>query len=316
MMSYRIGGWLLILGLCLLCVAPVNAQGRAPRGAVAASGLFQAMQATGKPALIIAGSTGCIYCVEMSEELSSNPKLQPLVQQMFVVKIDVASRDWPILRDTFKFSESGIPAVFFVRADGELLYSDAGKPNDVEGFLTRQLKQSGELLDDKQLKLLARDARQLELALKRKDLAKAAGLVKEHAGTGSYAAAALAFDNGGAFLVEQATELSKAAVDQLTEPRKQMGAALELLELQTSLASHEPAQKVVAEAIAAARSEETVGPLIMDAEQLQPAQAAEASKQWKTASDAYAAAERNLATEAAKSYAAERIKLLQPRIKK
>ena len=273
-----------VFGLCFNVPDSVCAQGR-PGGAVASSALFQTMQATGKPALIIAGSTGCVYCVEMSEELQSNPKLQPFVQNMFVVKIDVASRDWPILRDTFKFEESGIPAVFFVRADGELLYSDAGKPSDMEGFLKRQMDKSGVLLDAKTLRLLTRDAKQLDLALKRKDFDKAATLIKEHAGSGSYAAAALAFDRAGSQLTEEAKALSQAAVAKLTQRDESVEAALELMDLETTFAPLEPAQKIIAEALTTASEDPTTKDLLAAAKKLQPARAAESTRRWKEAVD-------------------------------
>lgn len=309
--------YLFAIALCWeLCAAePIVAQTRKTGGPVATSGLFQSMQSTGMPALIIAGSTGCVYCVEMSEELSSNAKLQPLVQQMFVAKVDVSSRDWPILRDTFKFEESGIPAVFFVRADGELLYSDAGKPFDMEGFLKEQLAKSGKLLDAKTLKLMSRDAKQVDLAIKRKDLEKAAQLVKEYAGSGSYAAAALAFDKAGAQLVELAATRSKEVSGRLEDPKTQFAAALDLVELQATLATYEPARKVVADAIVVSQVDENVEKLYEDAEQLLAARKAEAAKQWKVAVEGYTIAARSLLTEAGKEYAAERVRMLQPRVK-
>ncbi|OYW22699.1 MAG: hypothetical protein B7Z55_04340 [Planctomycetales bacterium 12-60-4] len=306
---------LLVGGMMCLVERPVSAQTRRGGAAVASSGLFQTMQATGKPALIIAGSTDCVYCREMSQELSSNPKLQPLVQQMFVAKIDVASRDWPILRDTFQFEETGIPAVFFVRADGKLLYSDAGKPFDMEGFLKELVGKSGKLLDAKTLNQMTRDARQLDLALKRKDYAKAAPLVKMHSGSGSFAAVALAYDQAGTQLVERATAAAQAAVEQLSNPNEQVQAAIELLELQAALTEYEPAHKVVGTMILKTQADEPSKQLLADAEQLREASRAESAKQWKAAVAAYSAAERGLATEAAKQFAVEHRQLLQPRVK-
>ena len=123
---------LVAAGLCLAFVAAAEAAGRG-------ANLAREMQQTGKPALIIAGNEGCVYCRQMAEELATDRSIQHLAQQYLILKINTDSADWLRLRETFQFEESGIPAVFVVRADGELLYSDPapGQPAQASAPLQR-----------------------------------------------------------------------------------------------------------------------------------------------------------------------------------
>ncbi len=280
-----------------------------------AAGLFQAMQATGKPAFIIAGSVNCPYCVELAEELQANPAVRPLVAKLFVLKIDVATPDWPALRRTFEFEENGIPACFFVRADGVLIDSVAGKPNDVPGYLQRQLDKAGTLLDDAKLKQMARDAKPLDLALKRGDFAKAAELVARHTASGSYAALAMQYDRAGERLVEEAKSRTVAATAQLDEEREPFAGALSLVETKTRFAAYPPAGDLPRLAAEGLQADPTRGPLLQDAEALQKARAAEQAKQWKAAVEHYTVVQGMLETEPARNYVTDRLAELTKRVK-
>lgn len=302
-----------MLTLLLIGNQPADAQ---PRGArPPTSPLFANMQATGKPALIIAGSVDCVYCREMSQELSSDPALQPLVSQMFVTKVDTASREWPVLRQTFQFEENGIPAVFFVRADGKLLYSDSGKPRDLQGFLKKQLDQAGKLLDEKTMKALVRDARLAEQAHKRKDYAKLATLVEQHYGTGSYAAAALLFDKLGEELVAEATKQVEAAEKLLETPDTTLEGVLALQDLQRDFGTYEAAKAPVAAALKRIEESAEQKPLLELASQLAPAREDEQAKRWKPAAEKYQQIVNATPDNPAGKYAAGRLKVVGPRVR-
>lgn len=285
--------------------------GKAPSG----SALFQQMQATGKPALIIAGSTGCVYCVEMSNEMATVPALQPLVSQILVAKIDVTSREWPVVREAFRFEERGIPAVFFVRADGELLYSNSGKPNDMERFLRSHLDKSGKQLDDKTLKAITRDARLLEQALKRRDYAKAAALVKEHGGSGSYAAPALAFDRADEHVVEQTQAAITDTLAKLEKSTQQIAAAFDLLEMPKTLEGFAQARQLAEDALSTAQSAESTSQLLNEVASMQPAREAENAKDLKLAAEVYAQVASKARLDNVRSYAATKARVLASRVK-
>lgn len=305
--------WGLVLTGLLTASQPAIAQSRA--GKAPASPLFANMQATGKPALIIAGSVGCVYCREMSQELSSNPELQPLVGQMFVVKVDTASRDWPVLRQTFQFEENGIPAVFFVRADGKLLYGDSGKPRDMQGFLKKQLDQAGKQLDEKAMKALVRDARLAEQAHKRKDYGKLATLVQQHHGSGSYAAAPLLIEKLGEELVAEATQQVEAAEKQLGTPDTALAGVLALQDLQRDFGMYEAAKAPIAAALKRIEENPEQKPLLELADQLAPAREDEQAKRWKPAAEKYQQIIDVSPGSAAGKYAAERLKVVGPRVR-
>ena len=185
-----------------LCVAFAEAAEAAGRGA----DLAREMQQTGKPALIIAGNEGCVYCRQMAEELATDRSIQHLAQQYLILKINTESADWPRLRETFKFEEGGIPAVFVVRADGELLYSDSGKPRDMSDFLERYLESAGTILESDKLRAMQRAVRLADRNLKRGNYALVWPIVQEHAGSGSYAQAAQAIDAIQAAFISRVTD--------------------------------------------------------------------------------------------------------------
>jgi hypothetical protein len=224
-----------LFSLCLVGLFPCLAE--APSlWAAGGADLVQQMRDTGKPALIIAGNEGCVYCRQMAQELASNQEIQPLVRQFFVVKVDTDSNDWPVLRNAFKFEESGIPAVFVVRGDGKLIYSESGKPSDVGAFLKQMLDSAGTILDAERLKSLQKAARDAQLAVKRKDFARASVIFKEQGGSGSYAAAALALQKLADDLTAQAIAAADAAESHVTGREKPVEAAIELAQLRRTFA--------------------------------------------------------------------------------
>ena len=83
-------------------IALVQTAEAAGRGAQ----LAREMRDTGKPALIIAGNEGCIYCRQMAEELATDRSIQSLARQFLILKVNTESADWPQLRATFSFEES------------------------------------------------------------------------------------------------------------------------------------------------------------------------------------------------------------------
>ncbi len=224
-----------LLSLCLVGLL-LGVVGVSSLWAAGGADLVAQMRDTGKPALIIAGNEGCVYCRQMAQELAANQEIQPLVRQFYVVKVDTESNDWPVLRNAFKFEESGIPAVFVVRGDGKLIYSESGKPTDVGAFLKQMLDSAGTILDAERLKSVQKAARDAQLAVKRKDFARATSILKEQGGTGSYAAAALALQKLADDLTAQAIAAADAAEAQVTGREKPVEAAIELTQLRRTFA--------------------------------------------------------------------------------
>jgi hypothetical protein len=126
--------------------------------------------------------------------------------------------------------------VFVVRGDGKLIYSESGKPSDVGAFLQQMLDSAGTILDAERLKSLQKAARDAQLAVKRKDFARASLILKEQGGSGSYAAAALALQKLSDDLTAQALAAADAAESQVTGREKPVEAAIALAQLRRTFA--------------------------------------------------------------------------------
>lgn len=250
---------------------PVEAQAAGRSNARGGSRLFREMQTTGKPALVIAGNVGCVHCRKMAAELESNAALQQYVEQMFVVKVDTDSREWPVLRNEFQFEGKGIPAVFFVRADGKLLYGESGRPRDLEGFLKARLTEAGTPLDPETMKAMQREAGQLLRARKRDDWPTIVELVKKRSGSGSFAAPALAFDEAASAVTEKALSDITSAEAQLANDMTRVQGAMALMAAEKLFAGYEPAKDTLAPAIEKARQDEVTAQLLEDAKRLNEA---------------------------------------------
>ena len=266
-----------------LCVAFVEAAEAAGRGA----DLAREMQQTGKPALIIAGNEGCVYCRQMAEELATDRSIQRLAQQYLILKINTESADWPRLRETFKFEEGGIPAVFVVRADGELLYSDSGKPRDMSDFLERNLESAGTILESDKLRAMQRAVRLADRNLKRGNYALVWPIVQEHAGSGSYAQAAQAIDAIQAAFISRVTDEAAAAEDDITGREDVLEAALSLAELRRVLAEYEPTAEIVETVWSRIAESETQAVLLDQAATLDNAALRAKEREWSEAAELY-----------------------------
>ncbi|MEZ6067327.1 MAG: thioredoxin family protein [Planctomycetaceae bacterium] len=286
-MSHQIG----YRGLFVFCiVACLSAAAMTPATAADRRGsqLFEGMQATGKPAMVIAGNEGCVYCRQIAAELDSNPQLAPFVAQMFVVKIDIGDPSWQAIKQEFQYDGSGIPAVLFVRADGTLIYGEPGKPADMQKFLAGLFEKAGKLLPPEQLKLMSRDGRKLKTAVLRKDWATVGELATQHGGTGSYAEWPLAFTQAGEQLVQQATESVAVAAEQLADEATRPQGAIALVEASIDYETYQPASEIVVAAIEQARQGESEA-LLAEALSLSKGVQAERTKNRGAAREVYAA---------------------------
>lgn len=249
--------------------------------------LIREMKRTGKPALIIAGNESCVYCRVMAQELATVKEIQPLVRQFLVLKVDTDTADWPAVRNALQFDGSGIPAVFVIRADGELLYSNSGKPNDVGAFLENQLKEAGTILESEQLQQIQRSARNAQRALKRGDIEDAIKLVKEHQVEGSYAEAALALQALQTELVETAATQAADAEELISRRDKQLEAARSLAELKRTYSNLQEAADAIDTVWSRLAADDDYSALLGHAERLDQAALHVESREWEAAAAIY-----------------------------
>lgn len=245
--------------------------------------LMRQMKATGKPALIVAGDESCVYCRQMVAELAGNQEIQPLVRQFFVLKVHTDSPDWPLLQKAFQFNKNGIPAVFVVRGDGKLLYSESGKPRNMAAFLQQQLDSAGTILSNDQLRAVENAVRQTRAAMKRHRLDDAVALVNEYGDTGSYATVALQIAELKDSLIAQAISESDRAGAQITNDKRPVNAAIALVELKRSFAELPAAIEHVEAVWTKLSEDEKHKSLMQHAERLEQAQLHQDEKQYEEA---------------------------------
>lgn len=294
----------------LLCCAISGSQLRADGSKV----LIQQMQTTGKPAMIIAGNEGCVYCRQIAQELAGNAGLQPLVQQFFIVKVDTDSADWPALQQAFQFNSEGIPAVFVVRADGKLIYSKSGKPRDMGAFLEEQLVSAGAILDADKLQTVQKAARDAQAAFKRRKFALAIQIVNEHGATGSFASAALSLAAMRDELHAQAVEGATSAEARITNNKQPAQAAIDLVALRTEFAELPPAKEQIDAVWTKLNDSDEHKDLMQHAEQLAQAAQHQKEKKWNEALLIYREIAKAAPDSAAGNYSQDQVKAVERRL--
>lgn len=153
----------------------------------------------------------------MIERLNKDAAIAPLVAQFVPLKIDTDGANWGPWARKYSHQGNGIPILYVVRADGELLYGQSGSKSGAElpAFLAQQLSTAGTIFSKEQLTTIQKVVEEATLALSESDDAGAVNRLEslrrigDVGRFGSYAAAALEADALHAQLVER----GKAALD-------------------------------------------------------------------------------------------------------
>ena len=252
-----------------------------------------ASAATGQPILAVAGHTGCVYCRQMKDELTSATPAAKVAENFVVLLMDTdQTPSWPAWNRQFPMEGGGVPKVYVVRADGTSLYASSGKPADLDGFLAGHLKDAGKVYLGQDLVQLNRDARSMK-RLARRDRAAYVKLVADYAATDSYAAPVAQFAAAAEELASEADgELTKSG-DTLADPAaaaaKRLDAALALLALERDFAPlTEPHGRVAARLAELDDADRNGGPdgaaaVLTRARLWRDAEEAEAARQWADA---------------------------------
>ena len=249
-----------------------------------------AASATGKPILAVAGHTGCVYCREIKEELTTRTPAAKLAENFVVLLMDTdATPSWPLWERRFEMEGGGVPKVWAVRADGEVLYADTGKPRDMVDFLQRRLKVSGKAYVGADLLKLKRDVKNLK-RLARRDRAAYVKLVTDYAAEETYAAPALRIAAAAETLEFEAGGEADAAAETLADPEAdaadRLDAAADLLALAADFtpmpAVHGAVTARIAELEDGERKGDAAG-FLARARALREAGAAEDARDWAAA---------------------------------
>ena len=246
--------------MLLAAVPPASGQVRPTTDARAA---IAASAATGRPILAVAGHTGCVYCRQIKTELTSPTPAAKLAERFVVLLMDTdLTPSWPLWERRFAMEGDGVPKVWAVRADGEVLYAKSGKPRDLVDFLERRLKDSGKIYVGDDLKRLLTDVKGLK-RLARRDRASYVKLVVEYAAEETYAAPAVQIAAAADGLASEADEELIAAAETLADAEAdaadRFDAAAALLELAAVFTPMPETHRRITDRIAAFEDAEETG---------------------------------------------------------
>ena len=220
----------LFAGLLALAIAAISSVGLSAELLTIEQALARS-QATGRPILAMAGSKTCAPCQALLSRLSTDVSIAPLVTQFVPLKIDSEGEHWGEWSKKYRPEGNGIPILFVIRADGQMLY---GKSGAKEGpqlplFLAEHLKSAGRILSDEQLATIRDAVEDSNKALAEGDAWTAVKRIEglKKIGTpgklGSYASVAQEADALHAKLVEEGKAALAAAKEKLAGEDKFAG---------------------------------------------------------------------------------------------
>jgi len=150
----------LLLGPCLFLIALVLWQCCLAPSASAQSVKMAIAQAqrTGRPIFAVAGATSCPHCVRLIQQLNTEERLQPLIEQFIPLKLDVTTTEFARWEKFFPRYIPGIPALYVVTPQGQALYNRTGAlPTEgLEEMLLDILRTAGRYPTDEEWTELAK----------------------------------------------------------------------------------------------------------------------------------------------------------------
>ena len=133
-----------MLGMLLLIsgATPVVAQG------LTAAEALRTIRKTGKPLLAVASSPTCGPCLALKSIIHSDEHIKRALSDYVYLEMDSKSAEFAEFRARFPGSYVGVPMVYVVRADGEVMYGQSGgMPADqLKLLLQHGLNNSGRVL--------------------------------------------------------------------------------------------------------------------------------------------------------------------------
>ncbi len=124
----------------------------------------------------------------LKKRLETDQSLQPLLARYVqLIMFEPAIGNAWLSKYRPEGGGGGIPMVFVVRADGEMLYGKTGHPDPLEEFLKDHLKQSGKPLTDAEVARLDTSLATAKESLEKDDVATAIKALSAAPGQGSFA---------------------------------------------------------------------------------------------------------------------------------
>jgi thioredoxin-like negative regulator of GroEL len=160
-----------------------NAQG------MTAAEALQTVKKTGKPLLAVASSPTCGPCLRLKSVIHSDPKVKSILDDFVYLEMDSKSAEFAQFRASYPGSYSGVPMVYMLRADGEVMYGQSGgmPTEQLQMLLNHGLKNAGTVLSATELQRVEQAFGKGRALAEEGDLADAYSLMSQIANLGSFA---------------------------------------------------------------------------------------------------------------------------------
>jgi hypothetical protein len=223
--------------------------------------------------------------VALKKRLRTEASLRPILAQYVPLELNTAEPEFSAWSRKFPSEGNGIPKVYVVRADGEVLYGKSGTPDELPKFLVAYRKQAGAILTAKQMKDLTAGLEKAKKAQADGDMATAMKEIGKFAAVNSYAAVVMEGKELATKMLEEAKEELKKAEEQLATSDEALTGAVALLRV---IRVYQPFKDVVKSAgQTRAKFQKEKRDVLTLAEQLDAAAKLEDTKAFDRATKAY-----------------------------
>lgn len=206
--------------------------GRCP--AQTAANMLEAVdlaQQTGRPIFAVAGFPDDAYSQSLRHTLATDGSLRPVLARCVVLVLDVGTDDYRKWSAKYRYKGNYVPAIYFVRADGEQLYGETAiQEVTVHQVLAGLLPKAGKIPTAAELQnyhKLLEEARRAETS---GDLAMACDKLSRVVGSGAYAKVALEIEEMAARLSTLAESTFNGAAAQLVSASESLEGAVKIVE--------------------------------------------------------------------------------------
>ncbi len=172
----------------------------------------------------------------MLHELNTNSSIKPLTVQFVPLKVVTEGATWGNWARKYPPQGNGIPLLYVIRADGQMLYGQSGSKSGQElgQFMAEHLRQAGRLFNDRELQFLEATLSAAREHLEKKDKSQAVRKIASLSKLGtvgelqSYSRLALEADELASQFTDEGLQQIEEAATQLDAPETQFDAALAL----------------------------------------------------------------------------------------
>ncbi|MFT7644102.1 MAG: hypothetical protein ACI9G1_005868, partial [Pirellulaceae bacterium] len=208
--------------------------------------------------------------------METDRNLAVFAGQFVPLKIETKGQVWGKWASTYRPEGQGIPIIYVIRADGEMLYGKSGslQGNDLLNLLAASLQKSGRSFDGKQLSTLTTLVAQMKTGLENKELPTAFQALRPLSKLGepgnlqSYSTLALEADQLAQQVMTQAETALAESQEKLKDDSTAFEGVVELMSAKLQLAAIPKLKQLTDIAIRTVSKDPTLKDYIRPAEKL------------------------------------------------